>query len=224
MRFHGFQIPIAISLIQLARTTNEPFQEFICYWSAFNNIYAVLADSKGINAKIVMKNGQTQFTNIHGIQMARVKPAKETEQIDLAFSQIKDDTKHCLLLHSATRFFVYRTPRWRERELKRDAKGQRLNGVLNVSRTINADYPIWSPIDTLLYEAYMSGTQTPGICGSLSKQLLEVLYTVRCNLVHGSKSAGDENDKEVVSQALALLKMIVASFQMPDEVEEDEEN
>jgi hypothetical protein len=216
MRLHGFQIPVATSLLQLARTTNEPFQEFICYWIAFNNIYAVVADNMGIKPRIITDNGKPKFRDIHGIEMATVKAPQE-------LAQITDETRHRLIAHNATRFFVHRTPRWRGRKLKLDAKGQQLNGVLNVSRTVNADYPRWSPIEMALYEAYMAQSASPQARETLAKQIVDVLYAVRCNLVHGSKSAGDENDAEVVCQALPLLKIIGDSFLMPEEVEEDEE-
>ena len=213
MRLHRLDIPVAISFLQLARKTVQPFQEFICYWTAFNNIYAVIADMKGVRPTLQLgANNQVRTGAANGVRIARVKVPTEKEQIGLAFDQFEDELKHSLIMHKAASFFVYRTPQWRGQDLKEDALGQRINGVLKVGRTVNAKYPSWSPIDTALYEKYMSGIQPAEARNALSKQILDVLYTVRNNLVHGSKAVDDANNRDVIENALPLLRMIVQSF------------
>ncbi len=90
--------------------------------------------------------------------------------------------------------------------------GQRLNGVINVGYTVNTDYPVWSPIDTGQYEAYMQGYRVVEVSNALAMQILDLLYTVRNNAFHGGKRADDANDHEVVERALPLLVSIVEAF------------
>ena len=40
---------------------------------------------------------------------------------------------------------------------------------------------------------------------SSNKAMLMILYQIRCNLFHGNKSFGDENDQEIVKNAAELL-------------------
>jgi hypothetical protein len=109
-------------------------------------------------------------------------------------------------------FFVHRTPYWSGLPVERDGSGQRLNGVLNVGYTTDSKHPVWSPIDAKLFEAYQKGIRDGSTREPLARQILDVLYTVRNNTFHGGKRADDANDREVLQQALPLLKMIVDSF------------
>ena len=96
--------------------------------------------------------------------------------------------------------------------IEHDDRGQRLNGVLNVGYTVDAQHPVWTPIDAAEFEACQSGAKTPKRRDELAKQVLDILYTVRNNIFHGGKRADDANDNEVLTRALPLLAMIVNSF------------
>jgi hypothetical protein len=190
----------------------QPFQEYMFYWTAFNNIYATIADYEGYSAQLKTKDGAIE-TRLEGtITLPEVETPSERKQLELACSRFSDDLKHRLIIHDSTRFFVYRTPKWHNREINHDALGQQLNGVLNVSRTVSADYPVWSPIDTNLYEQYMANGHDTNTQHKLANQIVRVLYAVRNNLFHGGKRADDANDREVVRKALPLLEMIVWDF------------
>ena len=130
----------------------------------------------------------------------------------LAFDRFPVDLKVSLVEHPSTRFFVYRTPLWRGHPVQNDGQGQRLNGVLNVGHTIDADHPVWTPINTQAFELYQSGSITPAGLDELARQVMEVVYTVRNNTFHGGKRADDANDREVLEKALPLLAMIVGVF------------
>jgi hypothetical protein len=84
-------------------------------------------------------------------------------------------------------------------------------GVLNIHRTItrSPDNPRYTIgfINTLT-QYRESGTNTP----QAIQQLAYLLYTIRCNLMHGSKSYASENSQEVVAKALPLLRGIVDSL------------
>lgn len=144
--------------------------------------------------------------------MPQVTVVGERDQIDLAFREVTDDLKCQLVEHPSSMFFVHRTPYWSGLPVERDGRGQRLNGVLNVGYTTDSKHPVWSPIDAKLFEAYQKGIRDGSTREPLARQILDVLYTVRNNTFHGGKRADDANDREVLQQALPLLKMIVDSF------------
>jgi hypothetical protein len=56
MIFASHQVPIAHSMVALAGSPStfafRPFQDFICYWTAFNNIYVTVAELKGRRARL----------------------------------------------------------------------------------------------------------------------------------------------------------------------------
>lgn len=117
-----------------------------------------------------------------------------------------------LVERQSTRYFVYRTPKWRGVSIESDVSGQTLNGVINVGRTVDQKYLVWSPIETKLYERYFTESLGPHERQELADQILHVIYTVRNNLFHGGKRTDDANDVDVVSRALPLLRMIVEDF------------
>jgi hypothetical protein len=82
--------------------------------------------------------------------------------------------------------------------------------VLNVTRTVNPQSPVWSPIDKQAYGRYIAGDHSD--IKLLAEQIVFMLYTVRNNLVHGSKNPGEENDLAVVENALPLLELLVGAF------------
>jgi len=46
----------------------------------------------------------------------------------------------------------------------------------------------------------------------LARQIVDLLYTIRNNFMHGSKKLDDANDIKVVENALPMLELIVTSF------------
>lgn len=84
--------------------------------------------------------------------------------------------------------------------------------MLNVGYTTSIRDPVWSPIDTQAYERYQSNPDDNKVREQLAEQILDLIYTVRNNTFHGSKSVDDATDREVVERAFPLLKEIVDSF------------
>jgi hypothetical protein len=101
--------------------------------------------------------------------------------------------KNALIRHRSTKFFVVRTPSWQQKRIRRDAFGQRLNGVLKVSRTTRDDYPVWSAINPAAYADYLAGNKARA--NELTTQIVDILYTVRNNTFHGGKMPSDANDR-----------------------------
>jgi hypothetical protein len=216
MKFNKHEIPVAYSMIALIKSVIlvqlQPFQDFICYWTAFNNIYITIADQKGDRVKQRIKKGIPVTRNVGGVTIPEVTVVTETKQIQMALEEFDDKLKHDLIIHRSTRYFVDRIPRWRSNPIEYDPSGQRLNGVINVGKTIDEKYPIWSPIDKKLYEHYLQNTSDANARHSLCEQIVNILYTVRNNTVHGGKRADDANDQDVIRRAFPLIKMIVEYF------------
>ena len=216
MKFYKYEIPVAYSMIALAKLALleqvQPFQNFICYWTAFNNIYVTIADNKGQRIQQRLRRGNPVTRNVGGVTIPEVDVITERKQIQMAIEEFDIDLKHYLLIHPATRFFVERTPSWKGKKIEYDSSGQRLNGVINVGKTMDEKHPVWSPINAILYKHYLQHTTDVAAREALCEQIVEILYTIRNNTLHGGKRADDANDHDVLVQAFPLLKMIVEYF------------
>jgi hypothetical protein len=212
MPFDRYQIPVAYAMMELIAALppapDSPFTAYSCCWMAFNSIYARLGPS--ITLKTDPAGTVLTEPIAHIPHMPRVNLVQEKVQIKAATDAIDPAVKDALIRHRSTKFFVVRTPSWQQNRIRNDARGQRLNGVIKVSRTVRADYPIWSPINPAAYLDYMAGNQA--LAGDLSAQIVDILYTVRNNTFHGGKMPSDANDRRVVEKAYPLLHMIVTSF------------
>jgi len=214
--FADYEVPVAYSMVRMATRFKEdvhPLEVFTCYWAAFNNIYVTIADQQGRRPQLKTNpDGSPRTRTVGQVKIPEVNSVSEREQLDLAFQQFTDELKRRVVEHASTSFFVYRTPQWRGQPIPRDANGQALNGVLNVGYTIDAQHPVWTPIDVQTFEEYQAGARDQARWDALARQILNVLYTVRNNAFHGGKRADDANDREVLEQALPLLIAIVDSF------------
>jgi len=213
----AYEFPIAQSMVHIVRSqvaqTFEPFVQFLFLWMAFNNIYTTLSDKAGAERRLqTLPDGTTRTCTVHGIVMAAVNVPTEQERLGLAFKHFSDSLKDEMIQHESTRFFAYRTPQFQRREIHTDAQGQRLNGVLNIHRTLDPKHPVWAPIDTAVYEHYMAGECDRQSRDKLAKQILDLLYTVRNNTFHGGKRADDANDVQVLLHAAPLVQLIVSDF------------
>lgn len=209
------EVPVAFSLVSLIKQGTgqftHPIGQFTCYWAAFNNIYVTIADRAGHRPRLTKRRDGSIRRRVDGsVSIPEVSPVSERQQIDSAFQRFSDDLKQRLIEHPSTRFFVYRTPYWKGRPIATDSNGQQLNGVLNVGYTLSVKNPVWAPIDTATFELYSRAD----VAGRdlLSKQILNLLYTIRNNAFHGGKRADDAHDSEVLENGFPLLAMIVDSL------------
>lgn len=219
--FKAWEFQVAGAMVRLVehgrRGQMEPLEQYLCYWVSLNNICVTIANERGSRPQLLQSDGRLQLEQVGGFSMPRVRAPKESEQLEAAFAVFSPQLKERLILHGCTRFFVNRLPRFQGHELTVDSRGQRLNGVLSVGRTVEAANPVWSPIDQALYYAYINGDRTSAGTDKLGKEILGLLYTIGKNLVHGGKRADDASDSKVVENALPLLKEIVHSFVSPPE-------
>jgi hypothetical protein len=216
--FRKDEIPVAYSMVKLAQLSAKivapPFPEFMCYWTAFNNIYTTIAERAGYSADFRYRKDRTICERENGsVLIPQVEPAlKERDEIGLVLNEFSEALKRKLIDHPSTKFFVSRIPKWRGHNIEFDVKRQKLNGVINVKYTIDDKHPVWSPVDFGAYERYVQGNATPNDVNLLVRQLIFLLYTVRNNTFHGGKRADDADNRKVIVMALPLLKMIVESF------------
>jgi hypothetical protein len=219
--FDHVQLPVATAMVSLAEATRDPLPCYMCYWSAFNNIYRAIADAEiqGLPKYQTNADGTMKFVQRDpgdSVNIPRVITASESRQITHARLGFSDELKHRLISHNGTNYFVNRVPRFSDEPIERDIFGQELNGVINVGRTISREYPVWSPINKVLYRQYMDGDRSQETADILVRQIVNLLYTVRNNLFHGGKRFDDASDREVLEHALPLLTMIVESFMRRD--------
>lgn len=201
----AIQVPVADSMIQFAKRAEHPFHEFMCYWTAFNNLYAVMAAAAGQGPGRKKKDKE-----VCGIQIPDFR-SNEYDQIRYIQTQFCPALKHELILHESTGWFVNRTPRWQGNDITHDAEGHRLNGVINVGFTFDVSAPVWSPICAPDYQAYKEKPHR-SMQDALVGQIVDVLYTVRNNLIHAGKNPDDSTDQDVTARAVPLLKIIFSHF------------
>ena len=191
----------------------HPFQKYIYYRTAFNNIYTTIAYAANRSTTLKRRPDGSIDTRLNGsVQIPKVQSVSEQEQIGLAFAEFDKIFRHQLVTHESVEFFVNRTPLWYGIAISTDAFGQRINGVLNVNYTVEEKYPVWSPIDVHSYSNYLLNHKDHEARDLLARQIVDLLYTIRCNLLHGGKRFDDANDETVVEKALPLLGMIVSAF------------
>lgn len=220
MQFHPIEIPIATSMIELAEQAQHPFQKYFCFWAAFNNIYTLVAKrlidnnevpNDRLVASSIRRNAQIEFTDRPedwGYRFPKVLLPIENKQIREAVRQLNVTVKDAIISHPNTRFFVDRIPQGAPGQ--QDSRGQLINGVLNITRTTESNFPVWSPINKQAYENFLTGELSDR--DVLAEQIVFVLYTIRNNLVHGSKRTDDDNDIKVIEKASPLLEIVVRSF------------
>jgi hypothetical protein len=221
MYFFNHDVPVAFSMLRMLdhqpTVMGSPFDAFVCCWMAFSNIYTTAADRRGKGAALRFFGGAQQFKSVAHVTMTKVDTIPEADQIAEAVAMFSDDLKHRIIHHPSVGFFVRRIPRFEGNPVEFDAKGERLNGVLNVGHTVSRDYPVWSPIDPNLYAAYLGDNSDPAKRDPanrepLVQQIVQILYTVRNNTFHGGNRDDDAHEIEVVTRAIPLLRMIVDSF------------
>jgi hypothetical protein len=217
--FQRYELPIAYSMIAAARRIrprrdgHHPFEQYFLFWTAFNNIYTTIAHRKGLRTHIKENDDGSIVTIPNGnVNIPEVVIVSEREQIRLTFQEFADDLKHTLILHEGTEYFVGRIPYWQGIPIEYDVFGQRVNGVINIDYTSDSQYPVWSPIDFQRYEEYLENPNNEENRNFLAGQIVDLLYTIRKNIMHAGKKFDDANDIKVVENALPMLELMVTAF------------
>lgn len=202
---------------QAAQRPEQHASAYLCYWTAFTNIYAILATQQGARPHFGLReNGTLRTRRVGALKMAEVDPPPERELLDKACAGLDAALKHKLVTHASARFFVQRTPVWQGKRIAVDGARQRLNGVLDLRCTFDARYPVWRHIDAALYTRYVraaeTGTGDEQTRDVLTRQFLDILQTVAHNLLYVDSLTSDENAPTVVDHALALLSGLIENW------------
>jgi hypothetical protein len=212
-------IPIAFSMIDAAgrikprRDGRHPVDKFFLLWTAFNSIYTTIADRRGYRTRLVVgEDGEVVTSPNGGVSIPEVEPVREREQLYLALEVYSDELKDSLIRHTSTQFFANRVPFWQGKQVKYDALGQRINGVIDLDYTTSKEYPVWSPIDYQIYDRYLEDPENQADRDFLTRQIADLLYTIRKNLVHIGRTFDDGQDLTVFEHGMPLLELIVSFF------------
>jgi hypothetical protein len=216
--FDRDDLPIADKMLHLVDIGHamHPFQKYMCFWIAFNNIYTTNTYTLDKNDKLKRDaSGDVQYRTdeFSGFRMPVISSIlHEKEQIVITTKEIDPNFQRELISHSSLTYFVSRHPLFNGFEIKKDLLGQEVNGVINIKKTVDADHPFWSPIDKGLFEKSKANLILDEEIERLSIQVSLMLYTIRNNLFHGGKEPTDWNEREVVENALPLLSRLVKYF------------
>lgn len=218
MKFSRQELPIAYSMIEAAnrvrprRDGRHPFDRFFLVWTAFKHIFTAVASRHGYSTQYVVgEDGAIETVPNGNVNIPKVVPVGEREQISIVLREMDEELKHRLVTHKSTNFFLNRVPFWQGKPIEVDAFGQRLNGVINVQDTTDPDYPVWSPVDRHVYESYLKDPESAEDQDFLAAQVVELLHTVSKNLMHFGQKFDDGTDIQVAQNALPLLELIVES-------------
>jgi hypothetical protein len=196
----------AIRLIALAETA-DPVTAYLLAWTAFEHLVKVVAREAGVRAKFQLRrNGTVQTTTVGRLKLPIVTPPRPEHEMEVALSCLPAATKDALVAHPAVRTLALRVPRFEGRPLVRDARGQRLSGVLDLAYTSDARYPVWRALDTVLIRAHDQGALTPEQRDALVAQLAALLVAIQRNLLLG-------DDDGAAELGLPLVKLLVEGLQ-----------
>lgn len=219
MKFSRQELPIAYSMVDAAdrvrprRDGHHAFNRFFLLWTAFKHIYTAAASRYEYSTQyLVSPEGAIETYPNGNVNIPKVIPVREDEQIAVVLRELDDEFKHQLITHKSTLFFLERVPFWQGKPIEFDAFGQKLNGVINVNDTTRPEYPVWSPIDTLVYDKYMKSPGNAEDRAFLAGQILDLLHTTSKNMMHFGKKFDDGKDIQVVENALPLLEPLVGRF------------
>ena len=218
-KFKRYELPLALSMIATARRIKprrdgrHPYERYFLFWTAFNNIYTTIAYREGLRTELKEnEDGSIATTQNGNVNIPEVVVVNESEQIHLAVQELSDELKHSLIHLEGTAYFLQRIPWWDGVNIEHDAFGQRLNGVIHVNHTTEAQYPVWSPIDSQLYAEYLEDPDNAEARDFLARQIVDMLYTIRCNFMHAGRKFDDANDNKVIENALPMLELIISGF------------
>ena len=215
----NYDIPIAYAMIASAkrvrprRDGQHTAQKYYFLWTAFENIYDFLAVQEGHTTQLKYSQDGSIVTRSNGsVRIPEVNEIDVQEKLSVVVSVFDEHISDQLIFHESTHHFTKRIPYYQGKKLAQDAFNQRLNGVLNIRLTTDSDYPVWSPIDIKLFSEYINNPTDEATRIFLVQQIIELLHTVRGNMMLGGKQFHDATDQSVIKHALPLLELIVMHF------------
>jgi hypothetical protein len=170
----------------------------------------MIARESGVRPQFnLRKNGTLKMINVGELRMPKVTAPKQDEIYDAAIEKLDNQVKHAMIMHPNVAICVNRTPTYNNRIVKTDRRGQALNGLMDISRTQDSRYPIWCPITFDWYRQYKKGNTDADLRHKLAMQIVNILGTLRMNILYDDGSNAMESGEQLVKCALPLLNMLV---------------
>src|SRR5438045_2474594 len=141
-----YEARVAYANVEFGCKCDNPFAKFTAYWTAFNNCYVTIFNLDGKNGTSVQReHGMVTRTANGSVQIPKVTGTpSERDQLNHMFSHFDQGLKTALIDCPNAGFFCNRTPKLDGHgPIQQDALGQMLNGVLNLTRTVEAANPVW---------------------------------------------------------------------------------
>ena len=199
---------LVTSLLALAEEAG-PVAAYLLTWTAFEHRVKVRARSSGVRPKFgLRKNGTVEMRTVGSLKMPVVTPPRPEHELEVALAHLPEEVRERLVTHPAVRPLALRVPRFAGRPLVHDGRGQRLSGVLDLSLTADARYPIWCPLDLDLIRARDRGDLSPEQRDALVAQIVALLTATWRNLL-----LDDEDGPAVATLALPLVRLLVEGLE-----------
>jgi hypothetical protein len=187
----------------------DPITAYLVAWTAFEHLVKVTARCAGVRPKFgLRKNGTVEMQTVGAHKMPVVTPPRPEQELEVALARLPEEVKERLVAHPAVQALALRVPRFAGRPLVHDARGQRLSGVLDLTLTADARYPIWRSLDLGLIRSRDRGDLTPEQRDTLVAQIAALLTAVWHNLL-----LGDEDGPSIAALALPLVRLLVEGLQ-----------
>ncbi len=213
------EVPTAYSMLAVAdrirprRDGQHVFQHYLLLWAAFEDMTGLIARRSGYVVKLKKTADGAVMTIKNGnVNIPEVERVDEKQQIILVLQDLTAEQKDMLIKHPTTGYLEKRIPHWQGMEIERDAFGQKINGVLRLRDTCDARYPVWSPIDSSAYHAYVVDQSQKDLQTLLAGQILNAMQTLRGNILQRGRKLDDGNDLLLVERTLELLKQVIGFF------------
>ena len=212
------ECPTAQAMLSLALSLeDQPIQAYLCSWTAFESVARLIARQSGVKPQFnLRKNGTLKMTEVGGFRMPKVTAPSPNDIFSSALGQLDTRVKHALLVHKSVGICAYRTPTFNNRVVKNDSRGQQLNGLIDVSRTLDSRYPIWCPITLSWYKAYLRGEGDDDMRDNLVMQIVTILHTLRVNIFYDDGKNSQECGSNLVTCAQPLLNILINGLTVSD--------
>jgi hypothetical protein len=205
------ECPTAQAMLSLSRSLLDyPIQAYLCSWTAFDSLVRLIARQSGVKPQFnLRKNGTLKMQDVGGLRMPNVKPPRSKEIYSSILEKLDVRVKHALIVHKSVEVCAYRTPTFNNRVVKSDRRGQQLNGILDISRTLDPRYPIWCPITLAWYRTYLSDDGDDEMRDNLVRQIITILETLRENILYDDGRNSQECGPNLVVCAQPLLNLLI---------------
>lgn len=203
--------PTAQTLVTISRSLGgQTIPAYLCSWTALDSIIRLVSRQSGVKPQFILrKNGTMKLIEVGDVKMPKINSPDKVLMLETAVNTLDAQVKHALITHRSVEFFANRTPTFGNRVVKKNNRGQQLNGIIDISRTMDARYPIWCPITMSWYRAYMTGDGKNGLKDKLALDIVFLLETLRENLLYSDGVNKQECGEHLVNCAQPLVNMLI---------------